>query len=70
MRRDRGLSEEFLKKSKWQSASARKHKKVFSILFFERADEMAYRFKHSSGKDDSIFNLLSDNCLNTFSQKQ
>lgn len=44
-------------------------KKYFQYYFFERADEMVYRFKHSSGKDDSIFNLLSDNSMNTFSQK-
>lgn len=44
-------------------------KKYFQYHFFERADEMVYRFKHSIGKDDTIFNLLSDNCMNTFSQK-
>ncbi len=62
----RRVFEEIKNGSLLQPESIRKY---FQYYFFERADEMAYRFKHSSGKDDSIFNLLSDNCLNTFSQK-
>jgi len=62
----RRVFEEIKNGSLLQPESIRKY---FQYYFFERADEMAYRFKHFSGKDDSIFNLLSDNSLNPFSQK-
>ncbi len=44
-------------------------KKYFQYYFFERSDAMVYRFKYRSGKEDTIFNLLSDNPFNIFPQK-